>query len=44
MAYTFVVTVTEAIMMDDIIKNQRYDVQTLRFDEDGCLMLVEDEK
>ena len=30
--------------MDDIIKNQRYDVQTLRFDEDGCLMLVEDEK
>ena len=43
-AYTFVVTVTEAIMMDDIIKNQRYDVQTLRFDEDGCLMLVEDEK
>ena len=31
-------------MMDDIIKNQRYDVQTLRFDEDGCLMLVEDEK
>ena len=43
-AYTFVVTVTEAIMMEDIIKNQRYDVQTLRFDEDGCLMLVEDEK
>ena len=43
-AYTFVVTVTEAIMMDDIIKNQRYDVQTLRFDEDMCLMLVEDEK
>ena len=43
-AYTFVVTVTEAIMMDDIIKNQRYDVQTLRFDEYGCLMLVEDEK
>ena len=43
-AYTFVVTVTEAIMMDDIIKNQRYDVQTLRFDEDGCLLLVEDEK
>lgn len=42
-AYTFVVTVTEAIMMDDITKNQRYDVQTLRFDEDGCLMLVEGE-
>ena len=42
-AYTFVVTVTEAIQMDEIIKHQHYDVQTLRFDEDGCLMLVESE-
>ena len=42
-AYTFVVTVTEAIQMDEIVKHQRYDVQTLRFDEDGCLMLVESE-
>ena len=40
-AYTFVVTVTEAIQMDEIVKNQRYEIQTLRFDEDGCLMLVE---
>ena len=40
-AYTFVVTVTEAIQMDEIIRHQRYEVQTLRFDEDGCLMLVE---
>lgn len=40
-AYTFVVTVTEAIQMDEIVKNQRYDIQTLRFDKDGCLMLVE---
>lgn len=40
-AYTFVVTVTEAIQMDEIVKNQRYDVQTLKFDEDGCLTLME---
>lgn len=40
-AYTFVVTVTEAIQMDEIVKHQHYDVQTLKFDEDGCLMLVE---
>ena len=39
-----VVTVTEAIQMDEIVKHQHYDVQTLKFDEDGCLMLVEPTK
>ena len=43
-AYTFVVTVTEAIQMDEIARHQHYDVQTLRFDEDGCLTLAEPEE
>ena len=34
-AYTFVVTVTEAIQMDEIVKHQHYDVQTLKKFKDG---------
>ena len=40
-AYTFVATVTESVRMDDIIRNTRAEVQRLKYDQDGCLMLVE---
>ncbi|MCD8367946.1 MAG: DEAD/DEAH box helicase [Clostridiales bacterium] len=40
-SYTFVSTITDAIKMDEIQKNQRFDIQKLEFDEDGCLNLVE---
>ena len=40
-AYTFVATVTEGIRMDDIIRNTKAEVQCLKYDKDGCLMLVE---
>ena len=43
-AYTFIATVTEGIRMDDIVRNTKAEVQRLRYDEDGCLMLVEDGK
>ena len=40
-AYTFVATVTESVRMDDIIRNTKAEVQQLKYDQDGCLMLVE---
>ena len=40
-AYTFVATVTESVRMDDIIRNTKAEVQRLKYDQDGCLMLVE---
>ena len=40
-AYTFVATVTEGIRMDDIVRNTKAEVQRLKYDQDGCLMLVE---
>ena len=40
-AYTFVATVTEGIRMDEIIRNTKAEVQLLKYDKDGCLMLVE---
>ena len=40
-AYTFVATVTEGIRMDDIIRNTKAEVQQLKYDKDGCLMLVQ---
>ncbi len=40
-AYTFIATVTEGIRMDDIVRNTRAEVQRLKYDKDGCLMLVE---
>ena len=40
-AYTFIATVTEGIRMDDIIRNTKAEVQRLKYDKDGCLMLVE---
>ncbi|OUN20146.1 RNA helicase [Flavonifractor sp. An82] len=41
-AYTFVATVTESVRMDDIIRNTKAEVQRLKYDADGCLMLVEE--
>ena len=43
-SYTFVGTVTEEIKLNEIIRSQKFDVQTLKYDEDGCLMLVEDKQ
>ena len=43
-AYTFIATITEGIRMDDIVRNTTAEVQRLRYDADGCLMLVEDGK
>ncbi|MCD7857936.1 MAG: DEAD/DEAH box helicase [Clostridiales bacterium] len=40
-SYTFVSTITDAVKMDQIQKNQRFDIQKLEFDEDGCLNLVD---
>jgi ATP-dependent RNA helicase DeaD len=40
-SYTFCATITDEVKMDQIVKNQRYDIQKLKYDEDGCLMLVE---
>ena len=40
-SYTFCATITDEVKMDQIQKNQRYDIQRLKYDEDGCLMLVE---
>ena len=43
-AYTFIATVTEGIRMDDIVRNTKVEVQRLKYDKDGCLMLVEETK
>ena len=40
-AYTFIATVTEGIRMDDIVRNTKAEVQRLKYDKDGCLMLVD---
>ena len=39
-AYTFVASVTEQIKMEEISQNQKMEMQLLRYDKDGCLMLV----
>ena len=41
-AYTLVASVTESVKMRDIIRTIRAEVQMLKYDEDGCLMLVEE--
>jgi ATP-dependent RNA helicase DeaD len=40
-AYTLVSSITEAIKMKDIAKNTHADIQHLKYDQDGCLMLVD---
>ena len=41
-AYTFVANITEGIRMDEIVRNTHADIQRLKYDKDGCLMLVEE--
>ncbi len=40
-AYTFVANITEGIRMDEIVRNTGAEVQRLKYDQDGCLMLVD---
>ena len=40
-AYTLMATVTEAVRMRDIARTTRMDIQLLKYDQDGCLMLVD---
>ena len=40
-AYTLMATVTEAVKMRDIARNTRTQIQLLKYDKDGCLMLVD---
>lgn len=40
-SYTFCSTITDTIKMDEIERIQKFDIQKLKYDEDGCLMLVE---
>ena len=40
-AYTFVASVTDQIKMDEIASNQKMDLQVLKYDEDGCLILLD---
>ena len=42
-AYTLVASVTEAVRMRDIARNTRMGIQLLKYDKDGCLMLVDGE-
>ena len=39
-AYTLMATVTDAVKMRDIARTTRMDIQLLKYDQDGCLMLV----
>ena len=41
-AYTFVSNITEGIRMNEIVRNTRAEVQRLKYDADGCLMLVDE--
>ncbi|HIT01445.1 MAG TPA: DEAD/DEAH box helicase [Candidatus Enterenecus merdae] len=40
-AYTLAATVTEAVRMRDIARNTRMDIRLLKYDQDGCLTLVD---
>ncbi|MDD6160476.1 MAG: DEAD/DEAH box helicase [Oscillospiraceae bacterium] len=40
-AYTLVASVTESIKMREIARTTRAELQLLKYDKDGCLMLVE---
>jgi ATP-dependent RNA helicase DeaD len=43
-AYSLVANITEGIRMDEIARNTKADIQRLKYDEDGCLMLVDEQK
>ena len=40
-SYTLMASVKEAVKMRDIARNTKAEVQLLKYDKDGCLMLVE---
>ena len=40
-SYTLMASVTESVKMRDIARNTRTEIQLLKYDRDGCLMLVE---
>ncbi len=40
-SYTLMASVTESVKMRDIARNTKADIQLLKYDKDGCLMLVE---
>ena len=42
-SYTLMASVTESVKMRDIARNTRAEIQLLKYDKDGCLMLVEQE-
>ena len=42
-SYTLMASVTESVKMRDIARNTKADIQLLKYDKDGCLMLVEQE-
>lgn len=41
-SYTLMASVTESVKMRDIARNTRADIQLLKYDKDGCLMVVEE--
>ena len=42
-SYTLMASVTESVKMRDIARNTRAELQLLKYDKDGCLILVEPE-
>ncbi len=43
-SYTLVSNITEGIRMDEIAASQRLQIHRLKYDEDGCLMLLDEEQ
>ncbi len=43
-AYTLVASVTEAVKMRDTQRNTRSDIQLLKYDKDGCLTLIPEDR
>ena len=43
-AYTLMATPGDAVKMRDIARNTRAEIKTLKYDKDGCLMLLEDKQ
>ena len=42
-SYTLMASVTESVKMRDIARNTKAEIQLLKYDKDGCLMLVGEE-
>ena len=42
-SYTLMASVTESVKMRDIARNTRAEIQLLKYDKDGCLILIEPE-